>query len=192
MRRHHVIAGTLILAGSAAIAVSVLLPTRGSIPAGRPKRSPALCLFPAAPARADAADLIALEPMRAAREGDHFRQHALQSPGLRLLPMPRPDDGRHVGVELSGQPRRRPQPGVVPGRSGPRRPQTYTYAAFSPMGPYFDDEFAMAWVGGNFWDGRVPDLSTQARQPFINPDEMNNTPTNGTYPPPRGLFRPRR
>ncbi len=33
MRRQHVIVGTLILAGSAAIAVSVLLPTPGVIPA---------------------------------------------------------------------------------------------------------------------------------------------------------------
>ena len=81
-----------------------------------------------------------------------------------------------------------PQPGVVPGRSGPRRPQTYPYAAFSPTGPFYDAEFAMAWVGGNFWDGRVPDLSTQARQPFVNPDEMNNTPTNGIYPPPAGGY----
>ena len=38
MRRQHVIAGTLILAGSAAIAVSVLLPTPGVIPR-RPNRS---------------------------------------------------------------------------------------------------------------------------------------------------------
>ena len=51
------------------------------------------------------------------------------------------------------------------------------------MGPYFDAEFATAWVGGLFWDGRVPDLSTQAQQPFINPNEMNNTPTNGVFPP---------
>ena len=81
-----------------------------------------------------------------------------------------------------------PQPGVVPGRSGPRRPLAYPYAAFSPVGPYFDAEFAIAWVGGNFWDGRVPDLSTQAQQPLINPDEMNNTPTNGVYPPPFGGY----
>ena len=63
----------------------------------------------------------------------------------------------------------------------------------APDEPYFDNEFAQAWVGGTFWDGRTPDLSTQAKQPFINPDEMNNTPTNGVYPPPfGGLFRPRR
>ena len=64
----------------------------------------------------------------------------------------------------------------------------YPYAAFSPVGPFYDAEFAMAWVGGCFWDGRVPDLSTQARQPFLNPDEMNNTPTNGVYPPPAGGY----
>ena len=41
MRRQHVIAGTLILAGSAAIAVSVLLPTPGVIPA-QARRPPPL------------------------------------------------------------------------------------------------------------------------------------------------------
>jgi cytochrome c peroxidase len=65
---------------------------------------------------------------------------------------------------------------------------SYAYAAFSPEGPFFDDEFAMAYVGGDFWDGRVPDLTFQAMQPFINPDEMNNTPTNGIFPPPLGGF----
>ena len=81
-----------------------------------------------------------------------------------------------------------PMPGVVPGRSGPRKPQQYAYAAFSPVGPFFDNVFAQAWVGGDFWDGRVPDLTTQAMQPFINPDEMNNTPTNGIFPPVQGGF----
>ena len=79
-------------------------------------------------------------------------------------------------------------PGVIPGRTDARRAMAYPYAAFSPVGPYFDAEFANAYVGGYFWDGRVPDLSTQAQQPFINPDEMNNTPTNGIYPPPFGGF----
>ena len=78
-------------------------------------------------------------------------------------------------------------PGVVPDRWSNRKPQTYGYAAFSPDGPYFDDNLGV-WIGGNFWDGRMVDLVGQAQQPPINPDEMANTPTNGIYPPPFGGF----
>src|SRR5260370_11695219 len=46
----------------------------------------------------------------------------------------------------------------------------------------------MAYVGGTFWDGRTPDLAAQAREPFLCPDEMANTPTNGIFPPAAGGF----
>ena len=39
------------------------------------------------------------------------------------------------------------------------------------------------YLGGTFWDGRTTDLAHQAQQPPLNPDEMDNTPTNGIYPP---------
>ena len=74
-------------------------------------------------------------------------------------------------------------PGVRPNRWSNRKPQTYGYAAFSPYGPYFDNNLGV-WIGGNFWDGRVVDLVGQAQQPPINPVEMANTPTpTGDYPP---------
>jgi cytochrome c peroxidase len=79
-------------------------------------------------------------------------------------------------------------PGVRVGRFGKRRPQTYAYAAFSPEGPYFDEIFAMAYVGGNFWDGRAADTAAQARMPFLDPNEMANIPTNGIFPPVTGGF----
>jgi cytochrome c peroxidase len=66
-----------------------------------------------------------------------------------------------------------PQPGVVPGRFGRRKPQTYNYATLSPEGPYFDN-VAAAWVGGNFWDGRAPDAAAQALDPLVDPNEMAN------------------
>jgi cytochrome c peroxidase len=81
-----------------------------------------------------------------------------------------------------------PQPGVRVGRFGHRKPQTYAYAVFSPEGPFFDADFAAAYVGGGFWDGRVPDATAQARMPFLDPDEMANTPTNGIFPPLAGGF----
>lgn len=79
-----------------------------------------------------------------------------------------------------------PQPGVVPGRFSDRKPQSYLYAAFSPEGPYYDTELQV-WLGGNFWDGRVPDLAKQGLQPPINPNEMANTP-EGPYPPVLGGY----
>ncbi len=63
-----------------------------------------------------------------------------------------------------------PQPGVVPGRFSNRKPQSYLYAAFSPVGPYYDSGLK-TWLGGGFWNGRVPDLATQALQPPLNPNE---------------------
>jgi cytochrome c peroxidase len=81
-----------------------------------------------------------------------------------------------------------PQPGVIPGRYGDRKPQSYLYAAFSPSGPYFDNHLKV-WLGGNFWDGRVPDLTKQGLQPPLNPNEMANTP-EGPYPPAAGGFSP--
>jgi cytochrome c peroxidase len=80
-----------------------------------------------------------------------------------------------------------PQPGVVPGRSGPRKPQSYVYASWSPIGPEFNANKGV-WIGGNFWDGRVTDTFTQAMQPPINPNEMANIPTNGVFPPTFGGF----
>ena len=81
-----------------------------------------------------------------------------------------------------------PQPGVVPGRFSNRKPQSYLYAAFSPEGPYYDPH-QQVWLGGNFWNGRVPDLTKQALQPPINPNEMANTP-EGPYPPTIGGYSP--
>jgi cytochrome c peroxidase len=81
-----------------------------------------------------------------------------------------------------------PQPGVVPGRFSNRKPQSYLYAAFSPEGPYYDAH-QQVWLGGNFWNGRVPDLAKQALQPPINPNEMANTP-EGPYPPTIGGYSP--
>jgi len=68
-----------------------------------------------------------------------------------------------------------PMPGVVPGRFGNRKPYSYSYAAFSPEGPYFDNQQGV-WIGGQFWDGRASDLAAQAQGPPLNPNEMNNTP----------------
>jgi Di-haem cytochrome c peroxidase len=78
-----------------------------------------------------------------------------------------------------------PQPGVVPGRFSNRKPQSYVYAAFCPVGPVFRASLGV-YIGGDFWDGRVPDLSGQAKQPPINPNEMANTPMGPYVSTPSG------
>ncbi|HWR26372.1 MAG TPA: cytochrome c peroxidase [candidate division Zixibacteria bacterium] len=61
--------------------------------------------------------------------------------------------------------------GVIPGRFGNRNAPSAAYAAFSP-------EFSSVgglFTGGQFWDGRAANLTEQAKGPFLNPLEMNNT-----------------
>jgi cytochrome c peroxidase len=82
-----------------------------------------------------------------------------------------------------------PLPGVIPGRFGRRNPQPIPYAIFSPKGPYLSGEEGGTYVGGTFWDGRTPDTATQARMPFLDPNEMANAPT-GPYPPHAGGYSP--
>ncbi|MFT3776220.1 MAG: cytochrome c peroxidase [Minicystis sp.] len=62
--------------------------------------------------------------------------------------------------------------GVVSGRFGVRNAQSLAYAAFSGPLSYIAAEGGYA--GGMFWDGRVNTLAEQAKQPFLNPLEMNN------------------
>ena len=81
-----------------------------------------------------------------------------------------------------------PMPGVVPGRFGHRKPQAVPYATFSPYGPYYSGDLQV-WLGGNCWDGHAPDTVAQARMPFLDPDEMANTPV-GPYPPHSGGYSP--
>lgn len=63
--------------------------------------------------------------------------------------------------------------GVIPGRFGGRNAPTAAYAAFSPT--FYFDAAAGQYVGGQFWDGRAATLKDQAKGPFLNPVEMNNT-----------------
>ncbi len=79
-------------------------------------------------------------------------------------------------------------PGVVPGPAGRRKPQSVPYATFSPAGPYYSDDLQV-FLGGNFWDGRAPDTQAQARMPFLDANEMANTPI-GPYPPHSGGYSP--
>jgi cytochrome c peroxidase len=60
--------------------------------------------------------------------------------------------------------------GVIPGRFGNRNSPSAAYAVFFPT-------FTLKGgiQGGQFWDGRAANLTEQAKGPFLNPVEMNNT-----------------
>jgi cytochrome c peroxidase len=63
-------------------------------------------------------------------------------------------------------------PGALPWRAGNRNTPTLAYARYSP-GMYYDATIPL-WFGGFFMDGRAASLLDQAKQPFLNPLEMNN------------------
>ncbi len=63
--------------------------------------------------------------------------------------------------------------GAVTGRFGGRNAPSSAYAAFSPV--FAKDPTTGLYMGGQFWDGRAPTLEEQAKGPFLNPVEMNNT-----------------
>jgi cytochrome c peroxidase len=63
--------------------------------------------------------------------------------------------------------------GAVDGRFGNRNPPSAAYASFSPIFHY--DVSNGMYVGGQFWDGRAATLADQAKGPFLNPVEQNNS-----------------
>lgn len=63
--------------------------------------------------------------------------------------------------------------GVVLGLFGNRNCPSVTYASFAPAF-HFDGNDSV-YVGGFFLDGRVNTLQEQAKKPFLNKVEMNNT-----------------
>jgi cytochrome c peroxidase len=63
--------------------------------------------------------------------------------------------------------------GVVAGLFNNRNCPSITYASFAP--PFHFDETDSVYVGGFFLDGRVNTLQEQAKKPFLNLLEMNNT-----------------
>ena len=78
-------------------------------------------------------------------------------------------------------------PGIIPGRFSNRKPMTYAMSAFSPLGPAYNVTGGF-YVGGSFWDGHEPNEPHQAREPFIDPNEMANSSTNGIQDPVQGGY----
>lgn len=62
--------------------------------------------------------------------------------------------------------------GAVAGRFGVRNSPSLSYAAFSPVFQFSEEE--QDFIGGQFFDGRAPTLEEQAKHPLLGPGEMNN------------------
>ncbi|BAV34943.1 cytochrome C [Sulfuricaulis limicola] len=60
--------------------------------------------------------------------------------------------------------------GSVAGKTGALNTPSAGYAAFSPA--FHRDKEEGNYVGGQFWNGRAATLADQAREPFLNPNEM--------------------
>jgi len=60
--------------------------------------------------------------------------------------------------------------GSIETLNGGRNAPTAAYALYSP--PFYFDYEEGLYVGGQFWDGRAPTLTDQAKGPFLNPVEM--------------------
>jgi cytochrome c peroxidase len=130
-------------------------------------------------------DIIQLEPVEELGKFMLYDNTMSDPSGYACAQCHAPTTGLSTGLSSIVNLRGGPQPGVVPGRFGPRKPMSYGYAAFSPEGPYYDPTAAV-YIGGNFWDGRAYDTSVQAQGPPINPDEMNNMAVGtapNQYPP---------
>ncbi|MCK5924972.1 MAG: c-type cytochrome [Methylococcales bacterium] len=62
--------------------------------------------------------------------------------------------------------------GVARGKTGSRNTPSIAYSAFIPS--FHFDKKTTLYTGGQFLDGRVADLTEQAKHALLNPDEMNN------------------
>ena len=64
-------------------------------------------------------------------------------------------------------------PGIIQGLFGNRNAPSIGYSIYSPPLHYSGEDGT--WIGGFFYDGRVNTLEDQAKQPFLNPLEMNDS-----------------
>lgn len=140
------------------------------------------------PAPAQTPNVVPLSPAEQLGK-DIFFDHTLSHPeGYACATCHLPQAG-FTGPSSLVNRRAGPVPGVIPGRFGRRKPQAIPYATFSPEGPFLNGAEGGTFLGGQFWDGRTPNLAEQARMPFVDQNEMANRPA-GPFPPHAGGFSP--
>jgi cytochrome c peroxidase len=179
MKKHRFTTEARFIMGSA-LAVGMLLfprPSSGQIEGPLPPIKQPPNLVPLTPVEQLGKDIVfditLSDPPGYACFTCHTPETGHASPGL--------PDGSEVNA-FFGIPS-----GVVPGRATNRKPMTYAMTAFCPIGPAFNATLGV-YIGGTFWDGRTPDESHQALQPFIDANEMANLSSNGIQDPAAGGF----
>jgi cytochrome c peroxidase len=179
MRKHQSNAGSRVIIGSALVIGMLLFPKPSSaqIDGPLPPITQPPNTVPLTPVEQLGKDIVfditLSNPTGYACFTCHTPETGYASPGL--------PDGSEVNA-FFGIPS-----GNIPGRAANRKPMTYAATAFSPIGPFYDAT-AGVYLGGGFWDGRVPDEAHQARQPFIDANEMGNLSSNGVQDPVAGGY----
>jgi cytochrome c peroxidase len=168
MRKHHFVAVALV-AVACGLGIGTLLRPKSVSGQGLTVRS---LLFGPLPPPVLGPDLVPLTTVQKLGKLLIYDHTLSNPPGYACATCHIPSTG-HTGPLSQVNANAGPQPGVVPGRFGRRKPQTYNYATLSPEGPYFDN-VAQAFLGGNFWDGRAADSAAQALDPLVDPNEMAN------------------
>src|SRR5271166_6259904 len=142
MRKHHVVAAALITVAFGLAAGFLLLTKEVSGQQGKGK-GPApsstvhpLVFLPLLPPVPQPPNIIALDPIEQLGKNIIFDNTLSDPPGYSCFQCHAPTTGGTSGLSSTVNLGAGPQPGVVPGRTGNRRPLTYTYALFSPTGPY--------------------------------------------------------
>lgn len=99
------------------------------------------------------------EPRGLSCESCHDQRHAFQG-----------DNGSTIAAVALGS---------RAGHFGTRKVPTLMYKTYSPAFGFYKDvddgKDVLEAKGGQFWDGRASDLTSQLRMPLTNADEMNNS-----------------
>jgi cytochrome c peroxidase len=179
MNAHRLLSGARFIMGSA-LAVGMLLfprPSSGQVVGPLPPIKQPPNTVPLTPVEQLGKDIVyditLSDPSGYACFTCHTPETGFASPGLPF--------GSEVNAIL-GIPS-----GVRVGRFTNRKPMTYAATAFCPIGPAYYPDLGV-YVGGDFWDGRVPDEAHQALQPPIDANEMGNLSSNGVQDPVAGGY----
>ena len=175
MKKYRFVTGGRVIIGSA-LAVGILL---------FPKPSSAQT-FPPLPPPKQPPNIVPLTPVEQLGKDIVF-DHTLSNPtGYACFTCHVPETGFASSSVSEVNAISGIMPGIIHGRFSNRKPMTYAMSAFSPIGPAYNVT-AGVYIGGSFWDGHEPNEPHQALQPFIDPNEMANSSTNGIQVPVQGL-----
>jgi cytochrome c peroxidase len=175
--------GLTVIAYSLAVLVLLTIPNASAATNSIP-----FVLRPLLPPPIETPNVVRLSPGEQLGK-DIFFDHTLSDPGGYSCATCHVPQSGFTGPSSFVNTYAGPVPGVVPGRVGRRKPQSIPYATFSPPGPHLISAENGTYLGGAFWDGRTPDTATQARLPFLDPNEMANASV-GPYPPHAGGYSP--